>query len=148
MDRHESQEVLERTFESMNSFASVWENFPMKPRRIRSFWKEVDNQSIISTTIIAQEQIIEYRNIFIGTLHSEDYVLRKPIPVSIEHEEQVYVASNYDLGLYGYGDTENEAIDDLRESIIGCYEDLKQEKELGPIPSRMMAYYEEIIDER
>lgn len=148
MDRHKSQEVLERTFGSMNSFASVWENFPMKPGRIRSFWKEVDDQSIISTTIIAQEQIIEYRNIFIDTLHSEDYVLRKPIPVSIEHEEQVYIASNYDLGLYGYGDTENEAIDDLRESIIGCYEDLKQEKELGPIPLRMMGYYKEIVDQR
>ena len=47
----------------------------------------------------------------------------------------------YDLGLYGYGDMELEA-------IIECYEDLKTEIELSPILKRMMVYYKEKIEEK
>jgi len=156
MDRDELREKRERLlgFENSSSTSSnISDNISdsyqqTKFKRIKKFLKETNHQPIIFTTIIVQEQTIEYRNIFIDTLHDERYILKKAIPVGIEHAEQVYIATNYDLGLYGYGDTEGEAVDDLRKSIIECYEDLKEEKELALIPSKMMAYYKEIIEER
>jgi hypothetical protein len=148
MDRFNVRRELNRLPGSTDSFFNIWETYPIKTKEIRKFLRKEGNQLVISTTIIRQEQTIEYKNIFIDTLHSEVYLLNKAIPVSIEHADQVYIASNYDLELYGYGDTEDEAIDDLRKSIIECYEDLKQEKELGPIPSKMFAYYKSIIQEK
>ena len=97
-------------------------------------------ESTMNTAITKQEQIIQYKNIFIDSLRSEKYKLKKPIPINLEHAEAVYIATNYDLELYGYGDSEQEAIEELRNSIIECYEDLKEEDQLGPLPSKMMAY--------
>jgi len=68
--------------------------------------------------------------------------------VCIEYDGKTYIANSYDLGLYGYDDMELEAIEDLKKSIIECYEDLKTETELSPILKRMMVYYKEIIEEK
>ena len=91
---------------------------------------------------------LECKNIFIESLNSKIYKLKKPIPVCIEYDGKTYIANNYDLGLYGYDDMELEAIEDLKKSIIECYEDLKTETELSPILKRMMVYYKEIIEEK
>lgn len=148
MYRINPRQQVKMALGSVDSYNNIWETYSIKPKQIRKFLRREGHQLVISTTIIRQEQTIEYKNIFIDTLHNQRYALRKAIPISIELAGQVYIASNYDLGLYGYSDIEDEAIDDLRKSIIECYEDLKQEKELGPIPSKMMAYYKEIIEER
>jgi hypothetical protein len=51
-----------------------------------------------------------------------------PIYVTLEEQDGVVVASNADLDLFGYGDTEAEALQDLREVISETYFDLKSEQ--------------------
>jgi len=148
MGKIKPREQVTRALGSGDSFNNIWESYPLKLKRLRKFLHKEGHQLVLSTTIIRQEQTIEYKNIFIDTLHHEHYRLTRSIPATIEFTDQTYIVSNYDLGLYGYGDTENEALDDLRKSILECYEDLKQENELGPIPLKMMSYYKEIIEER
>ena len=82
-----------------------------------------------------------YKNIFIDSLNSDKYFIRKPISVTIERFENVYLATNYDLDIYGYGDSEAEALDELKSLILEFFEDLKDEKDLAPVPKKMMAFY-------
>lgn len=108
---------------------------------------ETKKDSVTYNFTVINQKSSECKNIFIDSLNSEVYKLKKPIPVYIEYDGETYIANNYDLGLYGYDDMELEAIEDLKKSIIECYEDLKNETELGPVPERMMVYYKEIIKE-
>ena len=100
---------------------------------------------IWTTTRGIEAKIIEYKTVFIDSLNSESYTLKKPVPILIETEDKVFIASHCDLGLYAHADTEWEAVDALKELIIQFYVDLLNEKELSPIPKKMMAYYHEII---
>jgi len=109
---------------------------------------ETKKESVMYNFTVINQKSLECKNIFIDSLNSEVYKLKKTIPVCIEYNEGTYIANNYDLGLYGYDDIELEAIEDLKKSIIECYEDLKTETELSPILKRMMVYYKEIIEEK
>lgn len=106
------------------------------------------DSAMYNYNITINQNLLEYKNIFIDSLNSEIYKLKKPIPVCIEYDGKTYIANNYDLDLYGYADMELEAIEDLKKSIIECYEDLKTETGLSPILKRMMVYYKEIIEEK
>ena len=103
---------------------------------------------ILTTTSGIDEKIIEYKTVFTDSLNSESYTLKKPVPILIETEDKIFIASHCDLGLYAHADTEWEAIDALKELIIQFYTDLLNEEKLGPIPRKMMAYYHEIIIEK
>ena len=100
---------------------------------------------ILTTTRGIEEKVIEYKTFFIDSLNSESYTLKKPVPVLIETEDKIFIASHCDLGLYAHADTEWEAVDALKELIIQFYVDLLDEKKLSPIPQKMMAYYREVI---
>ena len=53
--------------------------------------------------------------------------LISPLYVTIEQEEDLVVASNADLDVYGYGETEAGALQDLRQVIVETYFDLKKD---------------------
>lgn len=60
------------------------------------------------------------KNITILNLGHRKYLFKSPFPfpVNIVFEDDVYVASSYDLNTFGYGESEDEALRDLCESII------------------------------
>lgn len=101
----------------------------------------------IMLTII-DKKYLECKNIFIDSLNSEVYKLKKPISVTIEYDNKNYIARNYDLGLYGYGDTEIEALDYLKELIVETYEELKDENNLSSTLKLMMISCKEIIEKK
>ncbi|MDI6787948.1 MAG: hypothetical protein QME51_06215 [Planctomycetota bacterium] len=79
-------------------------------------------------------------------LRSDKYQFIKPLPVTISEEDNLYVVTSYDLNLFGYGETEDEAIQDLCETIVEYYEDIENNKEnLGKIPIRDKHFLEQII---
>ncbi|MBU0568494.1 hypothetical protein KJ693_05200 [bacterium] len=87
------------------------------------------------------------KNIFLSNIGVNGYHLRNFIPINIEYEE-IFVAISYDINMFGYGDTEQEAIRDLCESIVEYYEDLKESKdELGPIPASDYDFLKDVIIE-
>ena len=50
-----------------------------------------------------------------------DKPLKKPLEVTIS---KTYIAENEDLELFGEGNTEEEAVADLKEAFLDIYEDL------------------------
>ncbi|MCE7987235.1 MAG: hypothetical protein DYG89_39190 [Caldilinea sp. CFX5] len=71
-----------------------------------------------------------------------------PLYVTIEEEDGTVVASNADLDLFGYGDTEAEALQDLREVIIETYHDLAaNQANLGPHLQTIWNYLNRVVVE-
>jgi len=55
-----------------------------------------------------------------------DKKLKKPFEVKIE---KLYIAENEDLEIYGEGDTEEKALEELKQAFIDIYEDLLTDEE-------------------
>ncbi|MBA7496608.1 hypothetical protein ES702_07217 [subsurface metagenome] len=83
---------------------------------------------------------------FISSLHSSRLKLQKAITVSLEYDSYQFIAYAPDLDIYGWGDTEYEAIEDLRQSIVELYFDLKGEK-LAPSLRKIWDYLNSIVEE-
>jgi len=109
---------------------------------------ETKKDSVMYNFTVINQKSLEYKNIFIDSLNSETYKLKKLISVTIEYDNKNYIARNYDLGLYGYGDTEIEALDYLKELIVETYEELKDENNLSSTLKLMMIYCKEIIEKK
>ena len=76
-----------------------------------------------------------------------------PLPVTISEEknleEKLYIVASHDLNLFGCGETEDEAIQDMCEAIVEYYEDIENYKgELGKIAIRDKHFLERIIQKR
>lgn len=74
-------------------------------------------------------------------LRNEKLRLVAPLFITIEEQDDLVVASNADLDVFGYGDTEAEALQDLRDVIVETYLDLKTEQgNLGPYMQTVWGY--------
>ena len=68
------------------------------------------------------------KSIQITSLRSREYRLRMPIPIYLEEENDTTSATWYDIGQYGTGPSEDDAIADLCYTIIEYYTLLKKEE--------------------
>ena len=85
----------------------------------------------------------------LNTLKNNQYILEKPLYITLEIEDGVVIASLDDIEAFAYADTEYEAINQLREEIVNLYKDLKEDREnLGPLPQKWLEFLEEVIRER
>ena len=92
------------------------------------------------------KQIPVNKNITILNLGHGRYLFKSPFPVNIVYDEETYIASSYDLNTFGNGDSEDEALRDLCESIIEYYEHLKSNQhKLGPLLKRDFAFLSQMI---
>ena len=68
--------------------------------------------------------------------------------MALEYDEGQVIACAPDLDLFGYGDTENEALDDLRRTVADLYRTLKEDcRALGPMPTQVWGYLARTIAE-
>jgi len=83
----------------------------------------------------------------IQSLAPEPYDLVKPIEAVVQFSDEEYVASFFDANLSTGGDTQVEAISNLKALIVGTFELLNEMKdsELGPGPGRQKAVLREFI---
>ena len=85
------------------------------------------------------------RKVFrISSLYNFHLNLHAPISVSLEYDSYQFIAYAPDLDIYGCGDSEYEAMEDLRESIVELYFDLKEEM-LGSDLPKIWEYMNSII---
>jgi hypothetical protein len=90
----------------------------------------------------------ERKSFLLHSLRHPGVELREPLAVLVEQDGEQVVAVCYDLDVFGYGDTESEALDDLRRTVADLYLALKeQQQELGPLPERVWTYLSRIIAE-
>jgi hypothetical protein len=62
------------------------------------------------------------------SLHHPDLSMAAPIAVSLEYDQEAeqVIAYAYDLNLFGYGESELEALSDLRQTIVDLYLELQE----------------------
>lgn len=90
-----------------------------------------------------------FKIIALNTLKHHDYILKKPLYITIEIEKDIVIASLEDIEAFAYADTEFEAVNRLCEEIINIYEDLQEDKKkLGKLPKKWLAFLEEFIEKK
>lgn len=86
--------------------------------------------------------------ILLYTVYDENLSLSQPVSVSLDHDEEQFIAYTYDLDLFGSGETEGEALDDLRRSIVHLYLTLKEnQNNLGKHAKKVWDYLSNIVEE-
>lgn len=83
----------------------------------------------------------------IQSLAPEPYELIKPIEAVVQLVDDEYIASFFDANLSTGGDTQVEAISNLRDLIVGTFELLTETKDsdLGPGPRQQKAVLKEFV---
>jgi len=85
-------------------------------------------------------------NATIYDLNHPRYSLTTPIQVVIIEDEDEIVARMPELNLYATGDTDSEAIYELKQEMIELYEDLNStDDKLGPLPESWLKTINKLI---
>ena len=81
------------------------------------------------------------------TLEPGRYELNRDIPAVLQASEDGFMASFFDANIATGGDTEQEALDNLRSLIVDTFEMLESEptEELGPGPKQQLKVLQSII---
>jgi hypothetical protein len=90
------------------------------------------------------------RQVLLENLRNPQYEVTRAIPVVLEEDEGQYVATWYDADLFGYGDSEQEALEDLCETIVSLWEVFKREaaaQGLGDSLAKQWAFLQKVIRE-
>jgi len=92
------------------------------------------------------EKLARRHPLLLYSLRHPQLRLSSPIAVSLEDDGVQVIAAAYDLDVFGYGETEWEALDDLRHTITDLYFTLKDDaRALGPMPRRVWEYLSDIL---
>ena len=83
----------------------------------------------------------------ITTLAPEPITLRHPIFVVVQPEGDEFSATFFDANINASGDTQTEAVDNLKEILVSAYRRLSDlgESRLGPGPRKQLAVLRTII---
>jgi hypothetical protein len=96
---------------------------------------------------LKMERLSRRRLLLLYSLRHPRLRLRNPIAVSLEDDGSQVIAFAYDLDLFGYGETEGEALDDLRHTIVDLYLTLRENvKTLGTLPERVWEYLADVVE--
>lgn len=94
-------------------------------------------------------QVLQQKTVYLEDLKHPALGLTRPIPVFLEYDGETVVANYYDTESYGYGDSEYEALDDLRLELAQTYLDLAEEADcLGTLPQQWWNNLRTIIRRR
>ena len=92
------------------------------------------------------ERLSRERSVFLQSLHDDRLRLAGPLAVFVEDDGHQVIASSADLEVFGYGETEAEALEDLRRTICDLYVELQERpRDLGPLPQRVWDYLSEVV---
>ena len=83
----------------------------------------------------------------ISTFAPEPFSLRETMWAVVQAVEDAFVATFFDANISTSGDTQEEAIANLKDLILDIYLDLEREPEerLGPEPKRQQAVLQSLI---
>ena len=94
------------------------------------------------------ERLSRRRPLLLYSLRHPGLRLRNPIAVSLEDDGAQVIAAAYDLDLFGYGETESDALDDLRRTTVDHYLTLREnEGALSSLPRQVWDYLADVVEE-
>lgn len=86
------------------------------------------------------------RTIFLRDLGHPIYRLGSPLPVVLEVDGPHVVAYSHDLDIFGWGDVEDEALNDFKASVCELFESLREDRaSLGPHLQKVLRHIEQMI---
>lgn len=123
------------------------------------FPQRIDLGNYFQQTMYSLEKRVERLEDFFGissvvinTLASNKWELKHPLSVAIEQRDaEDFVACLYDIGIYGYGDTVPEALEDLRAAIMNQFEyiiDQAGSIQLGSLLQRQLEFLKGVLVEK
>lgn len=88
-----------------------------------------------------------YRIIYLSNIGSTKYIPKKPFVLMASRVEDEVKIEYTPLGLHAFGETEEEALDEIKEDIIDLCESvlLKEDIELGFYPRNWKRILEEFV---
>lgn len=90
---------------------------------------------------------VQSRQLTLSSLGSEKYRLRSPLPVELSRQDETIVAHSPDLEVYGSAESEYDALDDLRLTIVEEFEFLEEnESHLDKIPTQQILRFRDLIE--
>jgi len=94
-------------------------------------------------------QVLQQKTVYLEDLKHPELELIRPIPVFLEYDGEMVIANYYDTESYGYGDSEYEALDDLRLELAQVHLDLAEDADhLGPLPQQWWNNLQTVIQRR
>lgn len=89
------------------------------------------------------------KHIYVKNLRHVDYELKKEISVNIKTDKDTAIASYEELGTFGLGTTENDAVNDLVNELCNIYRDIeKSPAPLGLTASNWWFHLRSIIKKK
>jgi predicted RNase H-like HicB family nuclease len=84
----------------------------------------------------------------VETFAPEPYKVKRPIPLSLQRRTDGYIASFVEANVNSSGDTQQEALANVKELILDAFDSLSSlpPSKLGPGPARQLAVQREFID--
>ena len=83
--------------------------------------------------------------LYLTDLDSASYFLKKPALITLKELDGEYILSFPAAEILTSGDTADEALRWMKDSIITVYETLKLEDSLGPLPKRQLKALESYV---
>ncbi len=116
-------------------------------------WKEISKIEVLTREILLMKNRIakiEAEAPIIAPIESlspEPYDIYKPIHTVVRKQGDEYIATFYDANLSASGDTDTEAIYNLKDIIVGTFEILSSHEriDLAPGPARQLDVLESFI---
>jgi predicted RNase H-like HicB family nuclease len=78
-------------------------------------------------------------------IDSASYVLKRPALITLRESDGEYILSFPDAEILTSGDTADEALSWMKDSIVTIYKTLKSERALGPLPKRQLKALENYL---
>ncbi len=89
------------------------------------------------------------KSVLVLSLHNPLLKLNEPLIAHLDYDEEGVIAFCYDLDIFGHGDTEGEALEDIRKTISDLYFELESNKDnLGPLPKKIWEYLSYIVEKK
>jgi len=96
---------------------------------------------------IASEPVADPRSILvpIATLAPEPYDLLREIMVVVQPDDDSFVATFFDANINASGNTQVDAVANLKDTMIATFEALEREPKLGKGPAIQLAVLREVM---
>ncbi len=102
---------------------------------------------IISDILPKVDELNKRKPILLYSLHNPSLKLKQPLAVYLEIDSDGVIAYCYDIDVFGHGETESEALEDLRKTINDLYFELESNKDqLGVLPQKVWDYLSGILE--
>ncbi len=107
----------------------------------------------VKASSLSSERIEEIAGVFgvfakdIASLEPEPFKLNRQIYIVVQPEEDQFLATFFDANINASGDTEVEAVDNVKDAIVSSFRRFEQlgEERLGPGPRRQYAVLRSLV---